>query len=281
LRDCHVANAPGNDKKNARFDLEWDDGQLFPEVVYPDAEFLFRRMNEATLESVNPRQGEVILDIGCGRGIDGVELSKRGAVVVGLEPSKVMIRRARKHISENGAKMRLVSGVGEHVPFRAHSVDKVICKGALDHFPNPPMVMEQIALVLRPGGKAIIAIANFESLGFRWGKTVWWFRKVFGFKATEGRMLWEVPEDHTYKFDYSFLRRLVGNHFKVEKAIGVSLLFGLPWWGMFLAKCPRGISLAILKTLDKLARHLPSLSDVVVLRCRPKQGNWYRLKKSP
>lgn len=259
-----------NDKIHARFDLEWDDGQLFPEVVYPDADFMLWRMNEATLESVNPGRGEVILDIGCGRGIDAAGLAKKGAVVVGLEPSKVMIKHARNHISENGANMSLIRGLGEYMPLRAHSVDKVVCKGALDHFPNPSMVMEQIAQVLRPGGKAIIAIANFESLGFKLGKMMWWLRKELGFKAPAERMLWEVPEDHTYKFDYSSLRRLVDKFLKVERASGVSLLFGLPWWGMFLAKLPRNTSLAILNSLDKVARHFPSLGDVVVLRCRLK-----------
>jgi ubiquinone/menaquinone biosynthesis C-methylase UbiE len=257
-------------ESEGKFDLEWDDGQLFPKVIYPDADFMLRRMNEATIESVNPGRGEVILDIGCGRGIDGVELAEKGAVVIGLEPSRVMIKHASNHISENGVNMSLIRGLGEYVPLRAQSVDKVVCKGALDHFPDQAMVMEQIALVLRPGGKAIIAIANFESLGFKLGKTVWWFRKNLGFKAPTGRMLWEVPEDHTYKFGYSSLRRLVDNHFKVEKTSGVSLLFGLPWWGMFLAKLPRNISLAVLRSLDKVVRHFPSLSDVVVLRCRLK-----------
>jgi len=269
-RDCHVAKAPGNDGRNSEFDLDWDDGQLFPEILYPDADFMLRRMNEATLESMSPMVGERILDIGCGRGIEGVELAKRGAVVIGLEPSHVMIKHASSHISVSGANMSLVRGLGEYVPLRAKSVDKVVCKGALDHFPDPAMVMEQIALVLKPGGKAIVAIANFESLGFKLGRVVWWLRKELGFKAPAGRMLWEVPEDHTYKFDYSSLRRLVNSHLKVEKATGVSLLFGLPWWGMFLAKLPGNISLAVLRALDKIARHLPSLSDVVVLRCRLK-----------
>jgi len=199
-----------------------------------------------------------------------VEMVKKGAVVIGLEPSEVMIRHARSHISRNGAGMSLVRGLGENVPLRVWSMDKVVCKGALDHFPEPTTVVQQIALVLRPGGKAIIAIANFESLGFKLGRMVWWFRKVLGFKTPEGRMLWEVPEDHTYKFDYLSLRRLVDKYLEVEQASGVSLLFGLPWWGIFLAKCPKAMSLAILKSLDKIARYLPSLSDVIVLRCRPR-----------
>lgn len=253
-----------------KVDFEWDDRDVVPEVVNPDVEFLFRRMIEATREKVNPGWGEKILDIGCGRGTDGVKLAEKGAMVIGLEPSTVMIVHARNHIAENGVNMTLIQGVGEHLPFGAESLDKIVCKGALDHFLDPAMVIRQIATVLKPEGKAIIAIANFESLGFKLGKKVCLFRKMLGFKDAEGRMPWEIPPDHTYKFDCSLLKRLVNKYLKVEQAIGVSLLFGLPWWGTFLAKCPRGISLCILNTLDKIARHIPSLSDVVILRCRPR-----------
>ncbi len=273
FRDCFVVlprRTPRNDSRHSQFDLEWDDKDVVPEVVNPDVNFLLQRMNEVVLEKVAPMQGEMIVDIGCGRGIDGVELAKRGAVVIGLEPSNIMIEHAKNHIAQNGASMAVIQGVGEHLPFQAQSVDKIVCKGALDHFPDPAMVIRQIAMVLKPRGKAIIAIANFESLGFKLGRIVWRFRKKLGFKSPEGRMPWEMPEDHTYKFDYAFLRRLVGDWLEVEQASGISLLFGLPWWGVFLAKCPRGMSLGVLNTLDELARHLPSLSDVVVLRCKPK-----------
>ncbi len=268
-RPSHSGKIPGNDGYS-RFDLEWDDENLFPEVVYPDAEFLFRRMNEATLETTSPRSGEIILDIGCGRGMDGVEMANKGTIVIGLEPSPVMINHARKYISENRANMSLVRGVGEKLPFRAKSADKVMCKGALDHFPEPTVVIEQMARVLKPGGKAIIAIANFSSLGFKLGRAIWWLRKMLGFKPHEGRMLWEIPEDHTYSFDYSFLKHLVDKCLEVEKVSGVSLFFGLPWWGIFLARLPRNVSTGILNSLDKVARRFPSMSDVVVMRCTPK-----------
>jgi len=253
-----------------RLDLNWDDEKLFPEVVYPDADFMFRRMNEATLESVNPGAGEVILDIGCGRCIDGVELARKGAVVIGLEPSPIMISRARRYISENGANINLLRGIGENLPIQAQSMDKVVCKGALDHFPEPAIVIEQIATVLKCEGKAIIAIANFDSLGFRLGRAVWWLRKMLGFKPPVGRMPWELPEDHIYRFDYSFLKRLAGNCLEMEQVSGISLLFGLPWWGMLLARLPENMSSVILRSLDNVARHLPSLSDVVIIRCTPK-----------
>jgi SAM-dependent methyltransferase len=255
-----------------RFDLDWNDEQLFPDVIYPDADFLLRKMNEATVSIVNPRPGEVILDIGCGRGIDGVELARKGAVVVGLEPSPTMIDHARNYISENQANMSLVRGVAENLPFQAVSMDKAVCKGALDHFPRPAVVIEQMATVLKPGGKAIIAIANFDSLGFKLGRAIWRLRKMLGFEPPAVRMPWDVPEDHTYRFSYSFLRSLVGDCLEVERVSGVSLLFGLPWWGIFLAKLPGSMSLAILNWLDGVARHIPRLSDVIIVSCSLKRA---------
>ena len=259
-----------NTELEGKIDLEWDDEHVVPEVVNPDVEFLFRRMIEATLKEVNPFRGERVLDIGCGRAADGVELASRGAIVVGIEPSNVMISHAKGQVDENGADMVLVQGVGEYLPFKTGSFDKVMCKGALDHFPDPSMVIREIAKVLKPEGEAIIAIANFKSLGFRLGKQACAFRRMLGFKQGEGRMPWDIPPDHVYKFDYVLLRSMASNHLEVKRAVGVSLLFGIPWWGTFLARCPRSISFGVLNILDKVARHFPSFSDVIVLRCSSK-----------
>jgi SAM-dependent methyltransferase len=262
--------------KHDGFDLAWNDELLFPDVLYPDAEFLLKRMNEATIEHVNPRAGEIIVDIGCGRGIEGIKMASKGAVVVGIEPSLTMINHARKNIFRNKVKMSLVRGIGEKLPFRAGAVDKVLCKGALDHFPLPDQVIRQMAMMLKPEGTAIIAVANFGSLGFKIGRSIWWLRKTLGFKIPKTRMLWEIPDDHTYRLDYSFLKKLVSDCFEVKEVSGVSMLFGIPWWGFFLARLRGNVATGILKSLDGIARHLPALSDVIVIICRPRKAGLQR-----
>ncbi len=270
LSRLSCSGAVNTDKtKHDGFDLEWNDELLFPNVLYPDAKFLLNRMNEATIECVNPRAGEIIVDIGCGRGIEGVKLAGKGMVVIGIEPSPVMIKHARNHISQNKSKMSLVRGIGENLPFQAGIADKVLCKGALDHFPRPDQVIRQIAMALKPEGRAIIAVANFGSLGFKIGRSIWWLRKKLGFKVPAARMLWEVPEDHTYRLDYGFLKHLVNGCFEVERISGVSMLFGIPWWGIFLAKLPGNVAIGILKFLDRIALRMPSLGDVIIVCCKP------------
>lgn len=251
-------------------DLEWDDGHVFPAKVYPDVAFLLRRMNEVTVAQAEAGNGQVVLDIGCGRAIDAIALAKRGGKCLGLEPSRKMIDHAKKRVADSGMEVSLVQGIGECLPFKAGSLDKVICKGSLDHFPHPAKAIEEMARVLKPQGEAIIVVANFESLGFRLGKFLLTLRKRLpGGNKEHNEKLWQIPPDHSYKFDYPFLRRLVEPHLKVDRSTGVSLLFGLPRWSSLLARLPGSLSLAILKTLDGLARHLASLSDAIVLKCSP------------
>jgi ubiquinone/menaquinone biosynthesis C-methylase UbiE len=252
-----------------KINVNWNDDDVVPPVVYPNLDFLFQQMLHLTLEEVAPTRGELILDVGCGRAIDGARLWEKGAEAVGLEPSHVMMARAKEYLSENHARVALAQGVGENLPFKRHSFDKVMCKGALDHFLSPGETMREIARVLKPEGELIVSIANFDSLGFRLGKRLYPVTKFLSPSLTRERKPWELPLDHTYKFDYPFLSRLVKPYFQIENAEGISLFFGLPLWGSFLSKLPGSVSYALLKTLDKLARPLPSLADVILMRCTP------------
>ena len=258
------------DHNTGKIDLEWNDDDVVPDVVYPNLDFLFQQMLHLTLKEVAPRQGELILDVGCGRAIDGARLSEKGAHVVGLEPSRVMLVRAKEYLGENGADVALAQGIGENLPFKSQSFDKVMCKGALDHFLSPDKTMEEIARVLRPRGEMIVSIANFNSLGFRLGKRLYRVTKFLSPSLAKERKPWELPLDHKYKFDYPILGSLVKRHSEIKATKGVSLFFGLPVWGSFLSRLPHSVSYALLKLLDRLARPFPSLADVILIKCTPR-----------
>lgn len=69
-----------------KIDLNWSDANVLPEKLSPDVELLLYRMNEATIEIIDPHPAELILDVGCGRAVDIVDMSKSGAVLIGVEP---------------------------------------------------------------------------------------------------------------------------------------------------------------------------------------------------
>src|SRR2546421_628316 len=53
------------------------------------------KYGEEVLELLDPRDGERILDLGCGTGHLTNQIAARGATVIGLDRSPAMIERAR------------------------------------------------------------------------------------------------------------------------------------------------------------------------------------------
>jgi SAM-dependent methyltransferase len=228
-------------------------------------------MNEVTMDTVAPAPGEKILDVGSGRCIDTVTLAKRGGQCYGLEVSSTMLKHSQEHMAKNGVEVVLVRGVGENLPFKDCAFDKVLCKGAMDHFPNPVKAIQEMGRVTKPGGEVIISIANFESLGFKLGKGYYRMKKFLHVAKNDGkRKAWEIPPDHMYKFDYTFLRKLVSPHLDIRKSKGISLMVGAPKWGPLLHRLPKRASRAILNPLDKIGRHVPRLSDAIVMTASPR-----------
>jgi len=271
LRDLPDRLCSGAAHRNdGRVDLDWDDDHVLPPKVYPDIAHLFRRMTDVTVGAVGVVEQELVLDIGCGRAVDAIELARKGGLCSGLEPSGRMISHARLHTSRNGASVNLARGVSAHLPFKTGSFDKILCKGALDHFCHLDEAIAEMARVLKPGGRAVIATANFESLGFRTGRRLFALMRFLRREKADDGHFWQIPDDHTIKLDYGTLRRLVSPHFRVERAEGISLLVGLPGWSSLLDRLPQRLSALSLTALDGLARHLPSLSNVIVIRCVPR-----------
>lgn len=55
-------------------------------------------------------------------------------------------------------KPEFVRGVGEYLPFPSQSFDAILSFWSLNHASNPKMVFDEVARVLRPGGKFLIVL---------------------------------------------------------------------------------------------------------------------------
>jgi len=250
-------------------DLDWGDEGVIPETIHPDTEFIFKKMAEVILDMVAPQKGELILDVGCGRSVDALKIAQNGAVSIGLDPSSKMMTGSREMIGD--ANVYLVRALGEELPFKPHSLDKLFCKGALDHFADMEKTMLEMSQSLKPGGIAVIAIANYESLACRLGK--WWFPIVKRLYCEEGHVHpWMPPDDHNYKFDHPVLKATVKDRFDVVKLRGMSLMWTAPYWGQTLSVMPKWMSNATVKFLDWIACLIPSLSDVLIIKLTPKKS---------
>jgi ubiquinone/menaquinone biosynthesis C-methylase UbiE len=250
-------------------DLNWNDDDVLPAVLSLDTEFVFRRMTEETLLAARSGNGHRVLDVGCGRGIDAAAMAKKGGVLFGCEPSRVMLRKAKEWVKDAGEKVQLVSSLAERLPFMNKTFARVVCKGAIDHFGNPEQAVSEMCRVTSPKGKVVISVANFESLSCVLARNLNRLSQCFIGKVIPGPHIWEIPADHTFKFDYSSIIALTMRHLQVEGIQGVSLLWGFPRWSNILKILPRPLALILLRSLDKIASWHPAWSDVLIIAGRP------------
>jgi ubiquinone/menaquinone biosynthesis C-methylase UbiE len=114
-------------------------------------------------------EGQVVLDLGSGGGIDVFRASKlvgRGGKVIGLDATPEMVFRARetaKKYDYCNVEFRL--GEIEHMPIESNSVDLVISNCVLNLVPDKRSAFKEIYRVLKPGGKISISdmVATQES----------------------------------------------------------------------------------------------------------------------
>jgi SAM-dependent methyltransferase len=97
-----------------------------------------------------------IVDFGCGSGANSVLLANRGADVIGVDISGDLIALARRRMQINGRAdgARFVVCSGYDLPFADASIDIVFGMAILHHL-DLLRASEEIARVLRPGGRAI------------------------------------------------------------------------------------------------------------------------------
>lgn len=104
--------------------------------------------------------GEVVLDLGCGAGIDTVLAARRTGPtgsVIALDFLREMLDLTEEAAAEAGLdNVETVEGELEAIPLPDESVDHVICNGVLNLSPRKSRALAECARVLRPGGKLTV-----------------------------------------------------------------------------------------------------------------------------
>jgi arsenite methyltransferase len=106
--------------------------------------------------------GDVVLDLGCGAGIDTVLAARRVGPtgrVVGLDMLAEMCDRAGGVVQQAGVAewCDIREGEMEAIPLPDESVDVVISNGVINLSPRKSRVFAEIARVLRPGGRFCVS----------------------------------------------------------------------------------------------------------------------------
>jgi SAM-dependent methyltransferase len=145
-------------------------GRKFAESVGYSSELLDKlpaSMWESFTGAGNPqphidiKPGEKILDLGCGAGLDlylYAQATGSGGKVYGLDVSEEMLAKARRNMETlNVQNVEFLCAAADSIPLPDSSVDLVAANGIYNLSPDKNAVMQEVARVLRPGGRTIFA----------------------------------------------------------------------------------------------------------------------------
>jgi putative AdoMet-dependent methyltransferase len=148
---------------------DFDDwAERYDEVVAAGSEIYARYDDvlEMVVKLAGISPGKRVLDIGTGTGNLALRCLARGAVVVGLDPSKRMLAKVREKVGSNlRAEFHQVDEPFLHVPYPDASFDAVVSTYAFHHIPHRLKhdSAHEMIRVLKPGGVWALGDLVFES----------------------------------------------------------------------------------------------------------------------
>jgi demethylmenaquinone methyltransferase/2-methoxy-6-polyprenyl-1,4-benzoquinol methylase len=113
------------------------------------------RWRRALVRAVAPAPGQRVLDVATGTGMVAAELLARcDCSVVGVDQSSDMLSAAQARFAgEPSARVELIEGQAEALPFADGSFDALTFTYLLRYVDDPQATMHELARVVRPGGR--------------------------------------------------------------------------------------------------------------------------------
>jgi SAM-dependent methyltransferase len=253
--------------------LDWDLEKLKQAVATgPDTHFIMCRVAEVAPEATAAGSPRRVLEVAAAEAVHACKLNLQGIETFVVEPSPVMLDRARERMSEFGATVTLIRGVAETLPFRDRTFDRVLLDSAIDHLGQPETGIREMTRVLAPDGRLVISFVNYQSLSVRISRRLYRIARRLGWAPTDTILFWDspVPQEHTFECSYSLLRRLCEPYLELDRAFGVSIGWMVPGWAALLRRLPARHATALMERLDRIAHRAPALADFVVSVWRPR-----------
>jgi SAM-dependent methyltransferase len=171
--------------------------------------------------------GKKLLEVGCGIGVDSIQLAKRGYQVTAVDLTENALTVARQFAERRGVSIDFQLGNAEGLDFPDASFDAVYSFGVLHHTPDIGRSVAEVHRVLRPGGTAYVMLYHRDSL--------------VNFIHWALRLPYESPTDRkdhcpvVYTFSRGGARRLFGDFASVEVHADYPFTYG---FGPLTTKLP-------------------------------------------
>ncbi len=129
------------------------------------AGFFSESVREKAFACAGIQPGKVAADIGAGTGFITEGLVQAGLQVIAVDPSTAMLAQMQKKFAGYGG-IKYQVGEAETLPLPDESVDYVFANMALHHVPVPPVAIQEMVRILKPGGRLVITDLDEHSFEF-------------------------------------------------------------------------------------------------------------------
>lgn len=156
-----------------------------------------------------------ILEVGCGGGLICEEMARRGATMVGVDPSQSALETAREHARQSGLADHITyeQGYAEALPYADGSFQAVVCLDVLEHVKDLRATIAEIARVLAPGGVFVFDTINRTLLA---RIVLIWYGEHF----PSGGLVPGIHDYHAFIKPAELWCVLEGNDFQVREMTG-------------------------------------------------------------
>jgi len=131
----------------------------------PDLDRFYDAAFARIVEELRDSPGKAVLDLGCGYCYHTTRLARSDLTITAADFSEAALVHARETLRNAGVAERVTLRQADatQMPFVDASFDSVVMWGVLMHIPECEKALGEVARVLKPGGKFVLAENNARS----------------------------------------------------------------------------------------------------------------------
>lgn len=194
-------------------------GYDYKKIFWEDADREYEDLaDRMAIRKLLPKRMEKFADIGGGYGRLANEYLKRAKKPVIFDYSKTELEQAKETF---GDKIDTKSGDIYELPFKDNELDGLMMIRVTHHLKDLPKAVAELYRVLKPGGVAVIEVANKRTLP-KMARFVFGRSKVNPFDQTVANYP-EISKDGFYNYHPKYVEQIFADAgFTAEKVLSVS-----------------------------------------------------------
>lgn len=187
------------------------------QALITTGDMALKRRARRIVEGLEFKDGDRVLEIGCGNGYYLSLLNRLGMKLnlVGIDNVQMALDDAKKFISDS--KVKLIYADASKLPFPNNTFDKIVMSEVIEHVQNERVTLHEAYRVLKLGGVLTLTTCNID-YPFLWDPINWVLQHLFNTHIRSG--FWAgIWNQHTILYKKEKIEQLVKEAgFKIEQS---------------------------------------------------------------